>query len=274
MAKRSLPVLPPNFEDNNLPNKTFSVSQYNQYKKCGEMYRFRYVDGIKIPPNSAMFQGTVIHSGAEFSLQQVIDKKLPNLTEATQLVSDTFDAEKDTVNDWGEHVNAGRAKDKTVAAYTHYHREALPKIKPEEVESSFAVKVGTVPTIGYIDLVDRVFEFNDAADPGELVIADLKYSTASWSQEDIEKDPQFTLYAFVKGLARVRVDNLVELKAGPQFKQKSSFRDKQAKQLLIEDFEQTTDFIKKGIFPKAPIDSWQCTPKWCGYWSRCRGKKR
>jgi hypothetical protein len=78
----------------------------------------------------------------------------------------------------------------------------------------------------------------------------------------------------VTGIPRVRVDNLVALKAGPVFKQLTGYRDKISQDILVEDFHETVDAIKKGFFPKAPIDSWQCSAAYCEFYSDCRGKRR
>lgn len=274
-GKRRLPVLPPDFEDPKLPRKVFSPSQYGLYKKCGRAYEFRYPQGIDARPRGAMFKGTTIHKGAEFALQHVIDTKtLPPLEAARAVVADSFEAGKETVERWDEGETVGSAKDTTIRGYTAYHLQALAKMHPEKVEEPFAVKIGTVPVIGYIDLIDRQKEFEDAGDPGRRLVADLKYSSAAWSQADVDSDPQFTVYSIATNLDEVRVDNLVEYKAGPALKQRWARRDAVAKEVLIEDYEQVADFIKRGIFPMAPVDSWQCTEKWCGYWSRCRGRKR
>lgn len=275
MARRHLPVLPEGFEDPALPKGTYSSSQHNCYDKCGKAYEFKYVLGIPEVKNGAMYKGTVIHAGAEFSLRRVMEtQKAPPVEEARAIVADAFEAEKDTVQRWDEGEDAGRAKDATIAGYVTYHRVALPARTPEAVEEGFAVRVGDVPVVGYIDLVERVKDFPDAHDPGRLVVADLKYSSRSWSQADIDQDPQFTLYSLAKGIADVRVDNLVPLKAGPSFKQLHARRTRQDHEVLIEAYGQNVDLIKKGVFKMATIGDWMCQPKWCGYWSICRGRKR
>jgi hypothetical protein len=103
---------------------------------------------------------------------------------------------------------------------------------------------------------------------------DLKTSSSKWTAADVEKDTQLTLYSIVYSTPFVRIDNLVPLKAGPAFHRLEARRDLQAKKILIEDLEETTDLIKAGVFPKTQIDSWACSQKWCGYWSLCRGKAR
>lgn len=267
MAKRRLPVLPEGFADPKLPRGTFSSSQYGLYKKCPTAYEFSYVQGIKIPPSGIMVTGTSIHAGAEAAHLHVMEKKaLPDVEEIKAVAADHFEQEKETVGQWEDGHDAGTTKDKVVRGYEVYHRKALPLVRPVAAEQLFVKKVGTVPTIGYIDLID-------APVAGGLAVADLKTGSSSWSQDDIDRDPQFTLYSLVTGIPVVRVDNLVFLKAGPDYKSKSGARDAAAHRNLVEDYEETADLIKEGVFPKAPLDSWACSPKWCGYWSMCRGRK-
>jgi hypothetical protein len=279
--------MPPDFTDPRLPKGRFSHSQYSKYKNCARAYEFRYVQGLRGAAHGMMFKGLRIHQGAEFALNAKIRDRAFVLTdpadiqrhavsalrEAEALVADAFDEKKDEVTDWGEDATAGRAKDSTLQAYQAFHLGAVPKADPIAVEKAFATWVGNVPMIGYIDLIDRVKMFDDKDDPGVEVVADLKYSGASWSQADIDKDPQFTLYALVEKNAAVRVDNLVSLKKGPVFKQLTSVRTDHDKRILTEDIEETVDLIGRGIFPKTSIDSWACSERWCDYWGQCRGKK-
>ena len=267
MAKRHLPVLPNGFADPKLPRGTYSASQYGLYKNCAKAYEFSYVEGIKNPPSGVMLTGTSVHAGAEASHLRIIEtQKMPSLEEAKAIVGDYFDAEKDTVEKWDEGLDAGTTKDRALGAYAAYHNNGLKAVKPIAAEQLFMKKIGTVPTIGYIDLID-------APNPGQLVVADMKTGKAAWSQTDLEKDPQFTLYSLATGILDVRLDNLVFLKAGPKFSQKTAKRDAQAQAVLVEDYEETTDLIKRGIFPKTSIDSWMCGPQYCGYHSMCRGRQ-
>lgn len=266
MSKRHLPVLPPDFVDPKLPRGTFSASQYNTYKKCPKAYEFSYVEGIKIPPSGILLSGTSVHHGVEQAHVHVIEKgTAPVLDDVKSSISDYFEAEKETVGEWEEGYDAGSTKDKVLRGYEVYHRQALPKVKPVAAEQAFVKRIGTVPMVGFIDLID-------APKPGEMVVADLKTGKASWSQADLDKDVQFSIYSIVTGIRDVRLDNLVFKKAGPDFSQKYSTQTDQGLRNVVEDVEETADLIKRGVFPKTSIDHWSCNPKWCGYWSQCRGR--
>ena len=271
--KRSLPVLPDDFIDSKLPRGTFSHSQYSTWKKCGKAYEFKYVLGVDTPPSLNMFRGTAVHAGAEAShLHMIEHKTVPGLEEMRSKVSDAFDDGKDQVQNW-EDTSPGALKDDALRLYTKYHQDNLPQLRPVAAEEGFAVKVGAVPVTGYIDLVERRGGFGPSADNDPLTIVDLKTSSAKWSASEVALDTQLTLYSLVKRTPLVRIDNLVTLKAGPAFHRFESTRDGVQQRVLQDDLEETADFIRQGVFPKTTIDSWACTEKWCGYWSRCRGRK-
>ncbi len=270
IAERRTDLVPEDKKDPKLPKGIFSYSQYSLYQRCPKAYEFSYVKGIKIAPNGALYKGQIVHKGVEFGHRVKLANEQPNLEQIQGVVSDEFEKGSSEVL-WDEDDNKGKAKDVTIRCYTTYHHVALPKTNPVAVEHPFVIYIGSSPLIGYIDLIDSKREL--PADPGLPIVADLKVTGSSWSQADMDKDPQFTLYSKVTGIPTVRVDNLVTLKKGIEFKQQTSKRDNRMYLTVIEHIDETMDLVKKGIFPKTAIDSWSCSEKWCGYWSMCRGKK-
>lgn len=275
MADRRVQIVPPEKLDLKMPKGTFSHSQYSLYQSCGKAYYFRYVMGFSTPPAAAAHKGKSVHAGVEHAhLHKMATHDIPNLEEMKAVVADSFDEGKDEIQ-WGED-SEGKVKDAAINNYAVYHHKALPKVNPEAAEKGFVFYLDSTPVVGYIDLIDRVTEENvagDIEDPGKLVIADLKVSGRSWSQNDADKSTQFTLYSRVMGIPTVRVDNLVTLKSGPTFKQLTSKRDGRTHLNLLEHMVETVDLIKKGVFPKTSFDNWMCGERWCGFYGICRGKK-
>ncbi len=281
MARRALPVIPPEYIDEGLPKGIFSHSQYNSYKICPRSYEFKYVRKMNTPPSVAMFKGTVVHEGADRAHKYMIENnfQVPVLGEMLAVVSDKFDTDKEEVTDWGKDdddkpVTPGSVKDLALKAYTVYHKQ-LPKLKPQASEKHFVSRIGTVPVQGYVDLIDHVQGPSQGGipDPGHLLIRDLK-TGATWSQSDVDKDVQLTLYHIVEGVPFVHVDNIKLLKGGPAYNDKLIPVQRTAidRRNLVEDYEDVVDHIKKGDFPMAPIEHWSCTKKWCGYYDKCRGR--
>lgn len=193
----------------------------------------------------------------------------PSLEAQLAHAATAFDKAKAAVEDWGDE-SAGKVKDAALSLYRVYHLNGLEKINPVEVEEPFVVKVGTVTVRGVIDLVDKATKH--PGDPGRLEIVDLKTSASKWSENDVKADAQLSLYTAVKRLVYARIDNLVSTKT-PALHRLDTMRGPRDHRNLIEDYEQVVDYIKRGVFPMAPMDSWKCTPKWCSYYSMCRGRE-
>lgn len=258
--RRSLPVIPPEIRDDGIPGGAMSYSKYSAFKSCAKAFEYTYILGLRGPPSRSMVKGIAIHAGAEAALRAKKDGAPFSLAQGESAVSDAYDAEKGESED-----DPASTKDSALVLYRLYHVQTLPKLEPLEIEKEFIVKVGTVPTLGYIDLLD--------GEGGKTTVVDLKTSTAKWSERDVRLEPQLTLYAAVKGTTFARVDNLVSTKT-PAYHRLETTRMSADVKVFIEDFEETVDFIKRGIFPKTSIDSWKCDPKWCGHWSVCRGRGR
>jgi len=151
----------------------------------------------------------------------------------------------------------------------------VPLITPMKVEHTFAVKIGTVPFRGVIDLVDSVKEeaFIDGVQQRSEVVSDLKVTGTRWPEQRVRQSAQLTFYAYVEKTFRVRYDFILEQKSGIKYDMNRSVRTAHDFKMLVEDVEATADMIKKGIFPRCDGTNWWCTPKFCGYYERCRGPK-
>lgn len=275
------------FGDSGLPTGYFSHSQYVSWKICGKAYEFKYVKKMRNPGSPQMAKGTAVHAGIEFML---INKRLgniPTLAQAEAVVSDVFEKQVTEVPDWGEDdegrpIEPGHIKDRAVELLRTFAKHALPKINPIAIEEGFAVKLGGVPMIGWIDLVDAQPALIVPSDDPDLaniaplkhVTVDFKTGRAKWSENELRTDTQMTLYATVRGTPHVRVDQLLDMKKGAVYVQGHSTRTPEDSAVLVDDLNEVVDFIKRGIFPSCSIDSWACTPKHCAYYGECRGKKR
>jgi hypothetical protein len=280
MSDKPQVVRPDGFDDAGLPKGTFSHSQHSLYKKCGQAYFYKYIDGIPYSGNSRMAKGKTIHRMVEAALRGKMAGKIPGLAEVREMADLLVSQETADVL-WEEGESEDELKQQAVAAYTEFHVKALSKITPVAVEAPFAVKVGDVPMIGYIDLIDSVPAVSTAglsaadvaAAPRQNVVVDLKTSEKSWTQDQVDRSPQLTLYAHVIGTTAVRIDNLVQLKAGVSYKPVSGTRTRADVDNYVEDLNETVRLIKSGVFPKASLDSWACTNR-CEYWGICRGRAR
>lgn len=264
--------LPEGFEDPKLPKKTFSHSQYYEYKKCPKSYEYRYVIGRPGKKTASLVRGSNIHSLVELSLKSKMAGQAADYAEVKQAAVDLCKTSFETVEDWEDEAPES-VQNTVMDAYTAWHTYALPKLRPLAVEQGFAAKVAGVPMVGYIDLIDGVPVAPDPDAPVRKVVVDLKTTTKSWSEDQVAKNTQLTLYSKIVGTADVRIDQLVQLKKGTEYRPLSAQRDAGQQAVFEDDLAETVDLIKKGVFPKTAIDSWACGPR-CSHWSECRGKMR
>jgi hypothetical protein len=235
------------------------------YRRCARQYEYRYIKNIKQPPGIAMTQGSAIHKGAEVTHRHTIEHGVPlPLEQATASVADTFENMSQMIEDWGEDF-PGPIKDRTVQHFRTYYVSATPLIKPKAVEYAFASKVGTVPMVGFIDLID---EANDVE-----VVSDLKFTGKKWIEQKLRHETQLTLYAHITGISRVRIDFLLDYKAGAKYVPIRSERTPDDAKLLEEDIQATVEYIKRGVFPRCDPTEWVCSERFCGYYQKCRGPK-
>ncbi len=282
-----------------LPRGYLSMSQIGMYLRCPRMYEFRYIKGLISPPGIAMVMGTAIHHAVELTHQSTIDTGTPLPIEAGKdLFSDKWDGMsteleiKTAPTDKDADINT---KDVGVRLLSLYHKNVVPTITPVAVEEKVEFKLGDVPMMGYIDLIDRgpprsrtsvpcVCDTVDKRtkcpksllcnlDAHDITVADTKVVRMKKSQAQADNDMQLTAYARAKGTNKVRFDALVKSAKNPRIEQVTATRTAQELAWLDQVAKGVAEGITKGSFPVCPTDSWCCNARFCGYWSRCRGKQ-
>ena len=268
---------PEGFLDPALPRGYISPSQFNMFRRCPKQWYYRYVVGLVQPPNVAMTRGSAIHKGVEVTHKKTIETGTPaSIEEGVTAVEELFEKDSEQIEDW-EETSKGAAKDSSIRGFKVYYRDAVPLIHPVKAEHPFAIKVGSVPVFGKIDLVDRVIDTemsleNDPENPRKVeVVSDLKTAEKTWTDQKLRYEPQLTFYAIAEDTHRVRVDMLLDQKKGLVYKPLRTTRDTVDKRTLVEDVEEVVDQIKAGFFPRCDPTSWTCTPRFCGYFKKCRG---
>lgn len=251
-----------------------SATQLDSYCRCPEAYRRRYIEGERIPPSAAMLKGTGLHRGAEHNFRQKIeshqDLKASDIVDAAVAA---FDAEVEKGIELqgddkhrGKTVVVAETKDDLVNVVTVHAKEQAPDYQPVFVEQEFTLEIpnGSRDLKGVIDLADNLRR-----------VTDFKSGTKSKSQSDADGSVQLTIYAAghhaLTGTppSQVRLDTVVTTKT-------KTYRDVKASDRGVADFtalahriEAVNAGIDKGVFTPAPPGAWQCSPKWCGYFSTC-----
>lgn len=247
----------------NLPKDYISVSQINMYLRCPAQYYFRYVQGMIIPPKSALTKGKAVHKGQEVNYKQKIDThediKLTDLQEVVSTEFETLAPE----TEWMPEEDPGKIKDETISLASLYHTEIAPTVQPMLVEEEILIDIPGGKLKGYIDLVDM-----------QEYIRDTKTASRTPSQDVISKSLQLSAYALAyrKEMNReengVKLDYLVNTKT-PKVVTLEGKRTEQDLQRFVSIATRVMDAIQKGVFYPNQ-DNFMCDEKNCGYWHECR----
>jgi len=248
-----------------------SFTQLNMFLRCPRQYEFRYIQGLKVPPSGSMVQSRVWHQTVERNYRQKVesDSDLP-LGDMQEYFADQFDetfSGEEIALEPGE--KPGKLKDQGTAIVAAHHKVIAPDVRPLLVEERFNVDLGEdfpFYLMGIWDLVER-----------DGTVVDNKAYKKTPRQEDFDKDLQFTAYSLgyrtTHGRieAGLRMDAVVKTK-NPKAMQLHTRRTNNDCQWLLGLLEQVGEAIVSGTFFPNP-NGWHCSPRFCGYWARCMGKK-
>lgn len=243
-----------------------SHTQISMFQRCPKQYEFRYVQGLKVPPDSRLILGTSVHRGVEFNYAHKFKTRKPAKRDAVMdAFSDAFKREKSGVDFQG--VNPGTVKDLGYDMLGKHYDKLAPAVQPlmePELEFEFKVPGLKRKVVGFIDVVAKVLSI-------PLAVLDNKTTRRSYKQWDADISGQLTSYAYavhslVKKIPVLGFDVLTDKKSGVTADRYLTSRT--ADQL--KRFENTAQLIEKsidaGIF--VPTDDPQ-TCSWCGYNARC-----
>lgn len=248
--------------------KYLSFTQLSMFLRCPRQYEFRYIQGLKIPPSGAMVQSKAWHQTLENNYRQKIVslEDLP-LSDMQDYFAARYDdaLNKEEVK-FDENENPAGLKDQGVVIVETHHEIIAPKVRPIQVEEEFLISLGEefpFDLKGIWDLIE-----NDGT------IVDNKAYKRTPSQEEIDKDLQFTLYSLgyraskKKIEKKLRMDAIIKNKQ-PKAVQIQTTRTNEDCRWLLSLIEQVAQAIKSGIFYPNPT-GYMCNPKFCGYWEKCK----
>jgi len=251
-----------------------SPSSLSMLSKCGEQFRFRYVDGRVRPPSASLIRGKAMHRGQAGTLQQKIDDgALMSNEEVADITATAFDGEwasssvglSKKEREVGLATTKASAKDAAVALATLYNRQVAPAVDPESVERKLSVEIDGFPfdLLGYADVVEKDKTVRDSKTrgnkpPESLILDSLQAEVYPVAIEAIDGvRPKF-----------FKLDVMVE-----QVTQRQHVELKRAvpddDSALLRRLESAAHVIEKGAFMPADPDWWGCSAGWCGYWDLC-----
>jgi hypothetical protein len=251
--------------DPGLPRGYLSKSAIEMYLRCPKQFEFHYILGLSSPPGVAMVEGSSHGEALNMTNLHFIQKKehLPERVVIEKFCDEFNDRQKEIpAQEW---VKADETKDSVIERgkllLPAYFRGHGRTIVPIAVEKRIEVDMGGVPVLGFIDV-----EQPDSVD-------DYKVVGRTYSQNDADTDLQLTIYSKAAKKRKVGFVCLVKTKV-PKVEHIPAERtdgDYRAAEALVAS---VSDAIKKGAFPMCnPKNTFPCSKKFCGFWSRCRGKQ-
>ena len=253
-----------------------SPTQLDMYCRCPEAYRRRYVENEIIPPGVAMMQGTAVHKAASENFTQKVESRTDmRPAEFRELAAASFEAAvaggyvlTDEEASRGAGIVLGEAKDNSVAMAEFHGAKQAPDYQPAagmvEAKVRIPLPMASHDLLGIIDLAD---------DRDRIV--DFKTAGRRKSQADADGSVQLSTYAAAfqaqtgRPPAEVRLDVVVKTKTKIDRQVLSSPRDKRDLTALANRINAVSAAIKAGTFTPAAPGSWNCSPKWCGFWATC-----
>lgn len=249
-----------------LPKQHLSISQVNTYLRCPLQYYWRYVEGLKVPPPSAVVFGLATHRAVEHNYRHKLRSGEDRPTEEIQEVfAEEFDRLAPEAQ-WEEGEKPGEVKDEGIRTTELYMREVAPKTDPAAVEEPFEVEFGNVEYTlkGVVDLVDR-----------KGTIIDTKTSKRTPAEDQLAKDLQLTAYSLgyrtAVGVpeAGLRMDYIVRTKSPKIVSLSAEPRDQKELDRLLKLIGYVARAIRDELYFPQP-HNFTCTPNGCGYWNICQ----
>jgi len=244
-----------------------SFSQINMYSRCGIQYYFRYVEGIKIPPKSALVLGSAFHKAqeAEYKNKIVTSEDLP-IDEVLDVLSDNIErafSEEVLLDEEeqskGKEVVKATIKDNSTYMMKEYYEVVAKNTTPVAVEEQFILTDMIVPIVGYIDLITS-----------EGIVVDTKTASRTPASDEADKSQQLTIYAlghlkyYGHFPSKLRLDYVVKPKNNKsQIVSLETTRSNEQIARLERRIRRVVDGINKGVFIPPDQGSWAC--QYCGY---------
>lgn len=348
----------------------FSFSALTTYRRCQKLFKYRYVDKIRLrQPAPKMWGGSAIHEAIEIMLQAKIDNPafkdairntmVQNIARTSAEATNNFSLEdikgvingelpftnesikksfKNTYQDFATEYSQAQARAiadgvdplpdvswgakvesqvefhvKYMNAIDGYIKKEYPLVNPVSIEDLVIYQFplnsgGTVPIVGFIDLIEKTdfmadyhneVHATDAKelggesakkyaldtikniDTGEKMITDHKCGMAK-TYEQARTDQQLTLYSMAKEIPVVGFDSLKLGTTGGKrpdrakpatIKKIFARRTEKDYEALTEDFNSIIKGISSGIYDKSGAgNAMVCSPTLCPYYARCFGK--
>lgn len=247
--------------------KHISISQINMYLRCSMQYYYRYIQGLKVQPKSALTLGSAIDTGLNHNyLQKIETHQDLKANEVEDVFSTEFESRKvDTL--WQKDEDPAEIKDNGVKMIGAYHKQIAPTVQPIAVQKEIRIEFENFDydALMYLDLIDDT-----------KTIIDTKTTSKRYKSEDTIPDDhrrQLAFYGFgyrtqnQEPESGLRLDYLHKGTGCEPFQIPLTYSDED-----LRYCHSLLGYVANAVQQKVFIpnrSSFLCSQKWCGYWELC-----
>lgn len=253
--------------------KVFHQSEIATYLKCGLLWEFQYVKNQRQPGRSYFTVGSAVDAGVNyFQVQKLKTGQNIGFEEAAAVfLTDWKIKAPDT--EWDpEEKGEGEQKDMGLQLLKLYVDQVGPTIQPLTIQETFEIQTDAGYDLGgTIDLTEKDF-----------TVRDLKTSKTKYDEDAVTRSLQAAMYDFAfQALHEVPSSGFVfDVMVKPTARKPAEYQEVRGKvtdddrQWLFNTVENVHKAITAGVAAPAADGAWWCAPKWCPFWSQCKGKNR
>ncbi len=250
------------FEDDRYPVGHLSASSVGMYLRCAKQFEFRYVEGLKNPPEIVMIEGSCAHTAYEKNNNHKIKHgtDMHNQTMFELFADEFIDNTKNIPKHFWDDDDTDTIINRHKQLIEMYLDKFAPDIHPIHAERKFRIKINDIPILGFIDL-----EENNR-------LSDYKTSKRKKSRTEALNSLQLALYSIARKKTCVRFISLCKT-AAPKVETSTVFLGDEHIDWAKKVITSAAEGIRAGNFPYCHPESFTCHKKYCGYYRICRGKK-
>lgn len=167
-----------------------SASQLGMLERCPRQYQFRYVQGAKEPPSTALVWGTADGKahGVNFT-QKIQSHEDMTTSEMREVFATVLDAEVEERGGAGEIVwgddKPAEIQKRGIELVACYHEQVSPRVQPTGVEEKLTLEIPGVPVpyIGYVDVdtAGYVIERKTASQQSKTIPPQYRFQTLGYA---------------------------------------------------------------------------------------------
>lgn len=245
-----------------------SYSSVSSYLLCGHSWKLHYLDKVSTPTATALVFGSAVHGALENHLRsgEPLDAAWSRAW-GQQL-------ERNAKIDWGADTPEGMQADGARILGAKKVQVGIAEIAANydrdqgilEKRVELSVPGVSVPIIGYIDVITR-----------DGIPGDFKTAARMWSDSKADDDLQSLFYLAALNQEGIKVPDwafrhyVISKTANPDMRTFEVQHSPAQIVWLFEVIQRVWQAIEAGVFPMVP-GGWKCGPKYCDYWSLCRGR--